>query len=234
MPVFQLSEHIIFPPPDLARDDGLLAVGGDLSPERLLLAYRMGIFPWYAEGDPILWWCPTPRLILEPAAFHLAKRLARILRQGRFTFTLDTDFAAVIRACAESRLQKGEETWINEEMIAAYCRLHELGHAHSVECRLQGELVGGLYGVAVGGVFCGESMFSLADNSSKAAMAVLCRLLDDWGFDFIDCQMRTPHLLSLGAREILGRAFFQRLARAQKLPGRAGPWETTAPAALCW
>jgi len=232
MPVFQLSEHIVFPPPELARDDGLLAVGGDLSPERLLLAYQMGIFPWYSKGDPILWWSPAPRLILEPGAFHLSRRLARQLRQGVFEFSVDTDFTGVVRQCAETRLAKGEDTWINEDMIEAYSALHELGFAHSVECRRQGKLVGGLYGVAIGGVFCGESMFSVVANSSKAALALLCRLLRQWRFDFIDCQMRTEHLVSLGAREILGKSFRRRLARAVALPGRHGRWRL--PPTLAW
>ncbi len=224
MPVFNLSSDIIFPPPELAREDGLLAVGGDLTPERLLMAYQMGIFPWYSDGEPILWWSPVPRLIMEPAGFHLSKRLARELRRGVFDFSFDQDFRAVIESCAACRIKRGEPTWITDEMIEAYCRLHELGFAHSVECRLNGELVGGLYGVAVGAVFCGESMFSIVSNSSKAAMAVLARHLCYWGFDFIDCQMRTSHLLSLGAREISGPEFFYRLQRAVLKPGHKGPW----------
>ncbi|HFQ81021.1 MAG TPA: leucyl/phenylalanyl-tRNA--protein transferase [Desulfobacterales bacterium] len=224
MPVFNLSSDIIFPPPELAREDGLLAVGGDLTPERLLMAYQMGIFPWYSDGEPILWWSPVPRLIMEPAEFHLSKRLARELRRGMFEFSFDRDFRAVIESCAVCRLERGEPTWITEEMIEAYCRLHELGFAHSVECRANGELVGGLYGVAVGALFCGESMFSLVSNSSKAAMAVLCRHLRHWGFDFIDCQMRTTHLVSLGAKEISGPEFFYRLQRAVLKPRPKRLW----------
>ncbi len=224
MPVFKLSEEIVFPPPDLAREDGLLAVGGDLSPERLLLAYQMGIFPWYSKGDPILWWSPVPRLIMEPAKFHLSKRLARELRKGIFQFSLDQDFKNVIEACAKLRTGQGEETWINQNMIKAYCKLHEMGFAHSVECHQNNKLVGGLYGVAIGGVFFGESMFSKVSNSSKSAMAILAGHLQKWNFDFIDCQMRTDHLISLGAHEINGSGFFNCLQKAILKPEHPGPW----------
>jgi leucyl/phenylalanyl-tRNA--protein transferase len=230
MPVFKLSQDIIFPPPELARDDGLLAVGGDLSAERLLLAYQMGIFPWYSEGDPILWWSPVPRLIMEPAEFHLSKRLARYLRKGVFQFSFNKDFRAVIKACAISRTANGEPTWINEEMIEAYCHLHKLGFAHSLECWQNGELAGGLYGVAIGGAFFGESMFARIANSSKAAMAVLTRHLQKWDFDFIDCQMRTSHLVSLGAHEVNGPSFFNRLQKAILQPEHRLPWIMDTPA----
>lgn len=228
MPVFQLADTIYFPPPELAREDGLLAVGGDLSPQRLLLAYQMGIFPWYAEGDPILWWAPTPRLILIPQEFHLSRRLARELRRGVFSFSLDTAFREVITACAEVRTEQLAPTWIHPEMIEAYCRLHDLGYAHSVECWQEGRLVGGLYGIAVGGVFFGESMFSRATNSSKAAMACLADLLAGWEFDCIDCQMKTAHLLSLGARELPGERFFALLQRSILRPDRVGRWQLPA------
>jgi leucyl/phenylalanyl-tRNA---protein transferase len=230
MPVFQLSTEIIFPPPQLAREDGLLAVGGDLSEERLLLAYRHGIFPWYSPGDPILWWAPSPRLILEPAAFHLPRRLARIIRKGVFRVTMDTAFTEVIRACADIRLQQDERTWISPEMIEAFCRLHRSGQAHSVECWQAGELVGGLYGVSLGRVFFGESMFSRVADSSKVALAALCQQLAAWNFDMIDCQMKTPHLLRLGAREIPGAEFRQRLARAvDESPEGEGGWRSPCP-----
>lgn len=224
MPVFKLSNDIFFPPPDLAREDGLLAIGGDLSPERLLMAYQMGIFPWYSEGDPILWWSPVPRLILEPKEFHLSKRLARELRNNTFRFSLDQDFKGVINACASSRTSQDEPTWINNEMIKAYCQLHALGFAHSLECWLNNELAGGLYGVAIGTAFFGESMFSKVSNSSKACLAVLARQLKKWRFDFIDCQMRTNHLMSLGAREISGPDFFNRLQAAIIKPEHPSPW----------
>ncbi len=224
MPVFKLSDKIAFPPPELAREDGLLAVGGDLSTERLLLAYQMGIFPWYAEGDPILWWSPVPRLILEPAEFHISKRLARNLRRGVFKFSFDQDFQAVIEACAATRTEQNEPTWINNKMTKAYCQLNKLGFAHSVECWQDKKLVGGLYGVSIGGVFFGESMFSKASNSSKAAMAILAHQLQQWNFDFIDCQMRTNHLVSLGAYEVSGPIFFRRLQNAILKHEHQEPW----------
>jgi leucyl/phenylalanyl-tRNA--protein transferase len=224
MPIFQLSSEIIFPPPELAREDGLLAVGGDLSPARLLTAYQMGIFPWYSEDDPILWWAPTPRLILLPKEFKLSRRLARQLKKGVFQFSMDRNFREVITQCASSRTEKREATWINQDMIKAYCLLHESGYAHSLECWQEEELAGGLYGLSIGGVFFGESMFSKVSNSSKAALAVLSQVLLDWQFDFIDCQMRTAHLLGLGAKEIPGPTFFQWLQQSILKADKKGPW----------
>jgi leucyl/phenylalanyl-tRNA--protein transferase len=232
MPVFQLSSEIFFPPPELAREDGLLAVGGDLSQSRILTAYQMGIFPWYSEGDPILWWAPTPRLILLPREFKLSKRLARDLRKDIFQFSMDRAFREVIVQCAASRAGKGESTWINQDMIEAYCLLHESGYAHSVECWQDKTLAGGLYGLSIGGVFFGESMFSSISNSSKAALAILCQVLDKWKFDFIDCQMRTEHLVSLGAKEIPGSLFFQWLQKSVLKPDRKGKWELPPPGRL--
>ena len=224
MPVFQLSDTLLFPPPALAREDGLLAVGGDLSVPRLLLAYQHGIFPWYSPGEPILWWSPDPRLVLFPAEFHLAKRLARTIRQQIFSITFDTAFAQVIRACGQTRRKEGQGTWLDEEMIRAYCELHDQGHAHSVECWQNGELVGGLYGVALGAVFFGESMFSLVPDSSKVALAGLVERLQGWDFALIDCQVGTGHLQRLGAREISGAEFSTRLAEAVAKPSRLGSW----------
>lgn len=224
MPVFRLSAELIFPPPSLAREDGLLAVGGDLSEERLLLAYRQGIFPWYSPGDPLLWWAPSPRLILLPEEFHLARRLAREIRKGTFTVTMDRAFPEVITACAAPREAKGPGTWITTEMREAYCRLHDDGYAHSVECWQGDELAGGLYGVSLGTVFFGESMFSRVSNGSKVALAALCRQLAAWGFEMIDCQMKTAHLERLGAREIPGSEFYERLARCVREPTRRGKW----------
>lgn len=230
MPVFQLSDIIYFPPPEMAREDGLLAIGGDLSPERLLLAYQMGIFPWYAKGDPILWWAPTPRLILHPRDFHCSRSLQRQLKRGLFKFTMDKAFDAVIQACAEVRTDQEQPTWINHQMIEAYCHLHDLGYAHSLECWQHDELVGGLYGVSIGGFFFGESMFSRTKNSSKASLAILARQLATWDFDCIDCQMRTDHLISLGAREVAGHQFFAMLQQSILRPDRQGKWslESTA------
>ncbi|HEX9714839.1 MAG TPA: leucyl/phenylalanyl-tRNA--protein transferase [Desulfurivibrionaceae bacterium] len=224
MPVFQLSDTLLFPPPALAREDGLLAVGGDLSVPRLLLAYQHGIFPWYSPGEPILWWSPDPRLVLFPAEFHLAKRLARTIRQQIFSITFDTAFAQVIKACGQTRRKEGQGTWLDEEMIRAYCELHDQGHAHSVECWQNGELVGGLYGVALGAVFFGESMFSLVPDSSKVALAGLVERLQGWDFALIDCQVGTGHLQRLGAREISGAEFSTRLAEAVAKPSRLGSW----------
>ena len=222
--IFGLTDELIFPPPYLAREDGLLAIGGDLSIDRLLLAYGQGIFPWYSAEDPILWWAPDPRLVLEPKKFHLSKRLARIIRQGRFRVTFDTAFEQVIRSCSILRAGKEQGTWLVPEMIEAYIRFHEAGYAHSVEC-WQGEtLAGGLYGVALGRVFFGESMFSRVANSSKVALAHLVDLLRLWQFNLIDCQMTTSHLLSLGAREMPGYEFYGRLEKYVLLPGRQGRW----------
>lgn len=221
--IFQLTDELIFPSPALARDDGLLAVGGDLSVERLLLAYSHGIFPWYSLGDPLLWWSPDPRMVLLPAEFHCSKRLARLIRQNRFQVSFDRDFVGVINGCAAPRA--GESgTWIVPEMKDAYIRLFLTGWAHSVECWQEGELVGGLYGVSMGGVFFGESMFSWRDNSSKVALAALVERLRGWEFDLIDCQMKTAHLSSLGAREIGSDDFRAILARSVNRLPRQGRW----------
>lgn len=222
--IFALTDEIVFPPPQLAREDGLLAIGGDLSEERLLLAYSMGIFPWYSEGDPILWWSPDPRFILELDELYISKRLARTIRQGVFDITCDTAFADVIKACSKKRPGKDEGTWIVPEMADAYCRLHELGFAHSIECWQQGKLVGGLYGIALGKIFFGESMFSQEANASKVALAYLVELLRKWDFNLIDCQVESEHLALLGAKEIPGLEFRQRLQQYVKINQKQGTW----------
>lgn len=222
--IFGLTDDLVFPPPYLAREDGLLAVGGDLSVERLLLAYQQGIFPWYSEGDPILWWSPDPRLVLQPEDFHISKRLARIIRQGVFKVTFDTAFRRVITFCSHPRSEAEPGTWIVPEMIEAFVCLHEAGYAHSVECWQNDELVGGLYGVSIGRIFFGESMFSSVPNSSKIALAYLVKLLLVWEFDLIDCQMKTDHLIRLGAREIAGNEFSRRLEKYVFSPTRQGRW----------
>ena len=229
MPVFQLTDALLFPPPRLAREDGLLAVGGDLTPERLILAYSQGIFPWYSEGEPILWWSPAPRLILLPEEFHCSRRLGRQLRQGLFRVTMDKAFTEVVAGCASEGERDEKGTWILPEMSAAYQTLHQLGFAHSVECWQEDELAGGLYGIALGGIFFGESMFSRAANSSKVALAHLCGQLAAWGFVCLDCQMRTPHLLRLGAREVSREAFEELLDQGLTLPSRPGPWRFDTP-----
>lgn len=201
-----------FPPAAraLTAPNGLLAAGANLSPERLLEAYRNGIFPWFSPSDPILWWSPDPRMVLFPRDFKLSTSLKKTLKRACFKVTANQAFEQVVRACAAPRA--GESgTWIVEEMITAYCELHRLGHAHSVEVWMENELVGGLYGVAIGKMFYGESMFSKRTDGSKIAFAHMARQLERWGFGMIDCQMHTPHLASLGAREIPRAEFVARL-----------------------
>lgn len=214
-----------FPPVERAlRDpDGLLAIGGDLSPGRLLRAYRQGIFPWYSSGQPILWWSPDPRMVLAPAALKVSRSLRKTLRKGLFRITLDEAFGAVMRGCAEPRAD-AQGTWITPEMEGAYLRLHELGYAHSVEAWQDGELVGGLYGVALGRVFFGESMFSRRTDASKAAFVRLVQQLQRWGFVLIDCQVYTGHLASLGAGPITRREFTGLLERHALPPDPVGRW----------
>jgi len=207
MPIFQLTDAPVFPDPTLAEENGLLAIGGDLSVERLLAAYSRGIFPWYSEGEPPLWWFTNPRLVLFPEEFKVSKRLARTLRNTDFDITFDTEFALVINACAETRTRQGEGTWISDDIKEAYVKLHLAGHAHSVECWLDGELAGGLYGVSLGNVFFGESMFTRISNGSKAALVALVQRLKRQGVAVIDCQMTTSHLVTFGAREISGDEF---------------------------
>lgn len=207
MPVFQLTEHNVFPHPDLAEPNGLLAVGGDLSVPRLVNAYKRGIFPWFAENDPILWWFTSPRLVLLPEEFKPPKRLYRYYRNSTIRMTINQEFEEIIRLCAATRIKTEEGTWITEEMIDAYIQLHRYGYAHSIECWLEERLVGGLYGIALGRVFFGESMFSSVSNSSKFALIHLVDFLKSTGYRLIDCQMTTDHLLSLGAREISGKHF---------------------------
>ncbi|MBC54003.1 MAG: leucyl/phenylalanyl-tRNA--protein transferase [Gammaproteobacteria bacterium] len=215
-----------FPPVEQAFDDppGLLAAGGDLRPERLLAAYARGIFPWYDDNSPILWWSPDPRMVLTPSAVHVSRSLAKLIRQDRYRVTMDTAFTEVISRCAGLRAER-EGTWITEDMHAAYAQLHQLGHAHSVEIWQDDALLGGLYGVAMGKLFFGESMFSLAPNTSKLALVALARQLQRWDFAMIDCQMPTDHLHSLGARE-MSRADFQAVLR-QWVAGesRESPWQ---------
>jgi len=227
MSVYQLSDKLIFPPAELAEKDGLLAIGGDLSPERLLLAYSCGIFPWYSEGDPILWWSPSPRLVIFPDEFKIPKRLSRILRQNIFSVSVDKAFEKVISACATIGDRGRKGTWITSEMIEAYCQLHLMGFAHSVECWLGDELAGGLYGLSLGAVFFGESMFSSQTNGSKVALVSLVNKLLEWDFDLIDCQMKTPHLMQFGAREIPGSEFQKLLAKSISRPSKIGKWQFT-------
>jgi len=224
MPVFELSDKMVFPSPRLARKDGLLAVGGDLSQQRLLLAYRRGIFPWFSDDNPILWWSPDPRLVLYPREFRISKSLNKTIKKNIFRVTLDTAFEQVINACADMRLKKYEGTWIVEEMIRSYCKLHESGFAHSVEAWYDGKLAGGVYGVSLGGCFFGESMFTIIDNASKVALAALVKHLETLFFDVIDCQVTTAHLIQSGAREITRGKFLEQLEKSLQKPTQQGKW----------
>jgi len=210
MPVYRLTREIHFPPVHLA-ETGLLAVGGDLSRERLLLAYRSGIFPWYSEGEPLLWWSPDPRMVLFPHEFRCSRSLQRLLKKKAFSVTLNRAFPEVIRACGAVPRPRQDGTWITDAMEAAYVDLHRAGHAMSIECWEGDALAGGLYGVAQGGCFFGESMFSRRPNASKVAAHALAEAAKAWGIPFIDCQVANPHLASLGAREISRRDFMHRL-----------------------
>ncbi|HOZ48885.1 MAG TPA: leucyl/phenylalanyl-tRNA--protein transferase [Candidatus Hydrogenedentes bacterium] len=223
MPVFVLTDSIAFPPPQLA-EEGLLAVGGDLTVDRLLSAYEAGIFPWYLPGDPILWWSPDPRLVLFPNELHVSRRLARTLRQGRFRVSFDTAFSEVIQACASTARRDQDGTWITDDMIAAYSRLHELGYAHSVETWLDNTLVGGLYGISLGHVFFGESMFSRAADASKVALVGLTEQLKRWDVRLIDCQVTTPHMLGMGAREIERTRFLELIKDDTRQGAPMGKW----------
>lgn len=228
MPVYLLSDALIFPSPQLARKEGLLAVGGDLSQDRLLLAYKMGIFPWYSEDEPIMWWSPDPRLVLYPSEFRISRSLKKTVKKQRFELTVDEAFQRVINACARSRTQADEGTWIVAEMIDAYYRLHESGLAHSIEAWQNGKLAGGLYGVSLGKCFFGESMFTRVTDASKVALVALVEHLQALEFDLIDCQISTPHLLSFGAREIPRARFLRELAHALKSPTLKGKWSFSA------
>jgi len=224
MPVFLLPERHHFPNPRLATGEGLLAIGGDLSVDRLLLAYQNGIFPWFSEGEPILWWSPDPRLVLFPHEFEPSKSLQKTIRRSVFDISLDQAFPEVIHECAQIRVEHQEGTWIVSEMIDAYCQLHDSGFAHSVEAWQDAKLVGGLYGVSLGGCFFGESMFSRVNNASKVAFARLVDYLKSHAFDLIDCQVTTQHLISLGAKEIPREHFLTLLARSLQKPTWQGRW----------
>jgi len=224
MPVYRLTEEIIFPPPQLADKTGLLAVGGDLCKERLLLAYSLGIFPWYSEDEPILWWSPDPRLVLYPGEITLSKSLEKVIKKGVFDVTFDAAFGQVIKLCALAGRRKNEGTWILSDMIDAYCALHESGFAHSVEAWKDGTLAGGLYGVSLGGCFFGESMFTLESNASKVAFACLVEYLKENFFDLIDCQVSTGHLKRFGAKEIQRNLFLKQLKKSLKSPTLKGKW----------
>jgi leucyl/phenylalanyl-tRNA--protein transferase len=224
MPVYQLSEDLVFPSPHLASKEGLLAVGGDLTRNRLLLAYSLGIFPWYSEGEPILWWSPDPRLVLYPNELKVSRSLDKVINKDRFKVTVDCAFERVIKDCARVRLENCEGTWIVDEMVKAYCRLHEFGFAHSIEAWAGDRLAGGLYGVSLGKCFFGESMFTRISNASKVAFVVLVNHLKSQGFAMIDCQITTGHLTRFGAREISRARYLDELDEALKDGTLRGKW----------
>ena len=224
-----------FPPTSEVLDDpeGLLAAGADLPPTTLTNAYSRGIFPWFSDGDPILWWSPTPRMVLNPAHFHASRSLLKFLRRTDYHFAIDQHFADVIRHCAAAPREGQPGTWITEEMQQAYIHLHNAGIAHSVEVYQDGQLVGGLYGVCIGEMFFGESMFSLKDNASKCALFLLCALRNELGISLIDCQMQTPHLVTLGAQPLSRDQFESALAERVNEANKA-EWRATASDLASW
>lgn len=230
MPVYRLGEEPRFPDPEDSDPSGLLAVGGDLEPRRLLRAYALGIFPWYSEGQPILWHSPDPRALLVPAELHVPRSLRRTLRRGRFEVRLDSAFPEVVRACAELPRPDQDGTWITADMRHAYGRLHDLGFAHSAEAWEDDRLVGGLYGVSLGGAFFGESMFAMRSDASKVALVVLVEQLQDWGFDLFDCQIESEHVARFGARPVARSEFLRRLRNSLERPTRRGHWTLGEPA----
>ena len=213
-----------FPDPESSTDEGIVGAGGNLSPGMLLSAYRQGIFPWFSDGDPILWWSPDPRFMLTPSEVHCSRRMARLMRQEAFSVTVDTVFGRVIRECARVPRPGQSGTWITDDMISGYEQLNELGYAHSCEAWADGELAGGLYGVSLGRAFFGESMFSHVANASKAAFLSLATMLEMHGFGLIDAQVHTPHLATLGARNVQRGEFLMRLKQTLSLPTIRGSW----------
>lgn len=225
MPVFRLPNEHVFPPPHLAHPSGVLAVGGDLHPDRVLLAYQSGIFPWYSEGQPLWWYSPDPRMVLIPGDLRIQRSLKKRVRRGDYTVTFDTAFEDVLSACAEIPRPDQGGTWLTAPLQAAFIELHARGIAHSVEAWHDGALVGGLYGLGIGKAFCGESMFARRSDASKVAFVHLVRQLDRWGFPLVDCQVHTPHLERFGAQETPRGAYLQRFHSASALAGRPGPWQ---------
>lgn len=224
MPVFRLIDALVFPDPSRAEPSGLLAVGGDVRPERVLLGYRQGIFPWYSEGEPIWWHSPDPRFVLEPARLHVPRSLAKVLRRGDYSVRLDANFGAVIRNCAQRRRPRQQGTWITGDMLRAFEALHEEGWAHSAEAYEGERLVGGLYGVSIGDVFFGESMYADAGDASKFAFVVLVRWLASQGVRLVDSQVRTEHVARFGGQDWRRARYLERLAELVDQPTRRGPW----------
>jgi leucyl/phenylalanyl-tRNA--protein transferase len=232
MPVYQLSEDLVFPSPHLASKEGLLAVGGDLTHRRLLLAYSQGIFPWYSEGEPILWWSPDPRLVLYPQELKITKSLSKIIKKGTFSVTADRAFEQVITDCARVRLENREGTWIVGDMVDAYCDLHHCGFAHSIEAWEGDRLAGGLYGVSLGKSFFGESMFTRVSNASKVAFVALVKYLRSREFTMIDCQISSGHLTRFGAREISRTRYLDELGESLLSPTLKGKWSFESQASF--
>lgn len=224
MPIYRLDKRPVFPPPELAEPDGLLAVGGDLSVPRLLEAYRNGIFPWYEPGEMPLWWCPDPRLILEPASIKVSRSLRATIRKQVYEVRFDTAFERVIHACAAIKRKHEDGTWISSDIERAYSALHKHGLAHSIESWAGDELVGGLYGVCLGATFFGESMFAHGPDASKVALVALAEECVRRGITMIDCQVTTSHLMSMGATEISRDEFLRRLDMGNAMPTRPGLW----------
>jgi leucyl/phenylalanyl-tRNA--protein transferase len=225
LPVYQIpDEHLIFPHPSQAEPDGLIGIGSDLNPDRLLLAYQNGIFPWYSAGEPILWWCLTPRLVLYPQKIKISKSMRSVLNGSRFHYTFDTDFLSVMLACKTISRHNQRGSWIHQDVLDAFLQLHNLGFAHSVEVWEGTELVGGLYGLAIGKMFCGESMFAKKSNASKYALIKLADFLMKKQFHFIDCQQDTPHLRSMGAELIEKDIFFSMLEENKKYTMHSEHW----------
>lgn len=225
VPVYRLADSLVFPPPEGADPSGLVAVGGDLSPARLLAAYGSGIFPWPLVEEPLLWFSPDPRMVLRPRDLVVSRSLRKTLRRGEFDVRLDTAFERVVRRCAHIPRRDDAGTWITDDMAHAYTRLHELGYAHSAEAWQDGDLVGGLYGVSLGASFFGESMFADRPDASKCAFVVMVEQLRAWGFDLVDCQVHTDHLARFGAREWSRRRFLTALRRSLAQPTRRGAWQ---------
>ena len=224
MPVYRIPDSLVFPHPELAEPGGLLGVGGDLRPERLLLGYANGIFPWYSEGQPILWFSPEPRFVLPVDELRVPRSLRKRIRRGDYRITLDTAFDRVIEGCKAAHRPGQSGTWITDDMQEAYNALHSLGFAHSVEAWEGDELVGGLYGVALGRLFSGESMFARASDASKVAFVWLVRQLEAWGYPLVDSQVGTEHLARFGGREISRAEYLAGLPELVDAPGKIGPW----------
>lgn len=224
--ILDYRDQYIFPHPESSDKQGLLAIGGELSPKRILQAYSQGIFPWYEPGCPVLWWSPNPRLILIPNDFKLSRSLKKSLKKP-FRFSIDTAFHQVITACA-TQADRLNKTWITHDMIEAYTQLHHIGYAHSFEVWEDENLAGGLYGLSLGSAFFGESMFHNVTDASKIALYFLCRTMKEWGFDFIDCQLPTEHLLKSGAKIIARKEFLYRLEESLNNPDKTGKWEVLA------